>query len=150
MINDQYNHRNHLDNILHFFYCQSKIIFFYLFNPFGKHWITLLRWFCLLNGALKMLSVLFPQESLIRCLGHSFHSSVPWIEIDFSAHYQKLVYFCEQYFRWIDTWRVYIDSPRVDMWITMRPSSFCSNSSTVPSQKMWYLQLGKKHISTSW
>ena len=36
-----------------------------------------------------------------------------------SAHCQKLVPSWQQYLQWIDTWTVYRDSPRVDMWNTI-------------------------------
>ena len=39
------------------------------------------------------------------------------------AQYQLLSHSWQQYFHWIDTWRVYRDRPRVDMWNILGPVS---------------------------
>ena len=62
--------------------------------------------------------MLVPREPLFGNAGHFLHTFGSLIKLNSSAQYQTLLHFCRQNFYWLDTWKVYKDIPRVDMWNT--------------------------------
>ena len=67
----------------------QNLVFSDFLNSFCKQWTTGLRCFCLLEGAEKILFVLFPQEPLFCNARQPVHSLVSVIKINCSLHVIK-------------------------------------------------------------
>ena len=111
------------ETIYNFYWFEFRFSLFNFFNHFCKHWTFGPRCFCPLKGAEQMFFVLFPQESLFCKARHSVRFLPSVIKVNCSLHVIKHLSTLCINFHWIYTWIVYTDSPRVDRWSKMYPTS---------------------------
>ena len=117
-----------------------------MFNSVCKDWSTTLRRFSLLEGAQQiffyfLLSLFFPLLSIVQ-------SSVSLITKDCSLHIIKHSPALDNNDSTESILEECIETVDVLICETICPVSVAF--STLPSNKMWYLHLVIKHISSSW